>query len=132
MKGRTWGLLVVALLAVFVLGVVAGIGGDREPEPVSASTSIVVCLLLLIGGMILLAVGGALLSNWIQRIERRRRLEDARTQAEVYALMAGVKQQRAQRRPAAPQQPTGPVVILGGNVQPGQPVAMPEGWRLER
>lgn len=88
----------------------------------SAALSIILFLTLAIVGIVLFALSAGVAWLLWQKHQRQTRYQEMLAQAQVYATMSGIRPPiPARPRPAAPQMPAGPPVIIVSGAAPQYP-----------
>jgi hypothetical protein len=136
MKRLAWP--TIAIAAVFALGAATALAitGHAEQRAIiraqaatSAATSITLFLVAIIALPVIGAVGALALAAWLRGREKRARLEDALSAAQIYGALQG--RPATPRRRAMPRQST-----AGGNIlvfpsgQPTPQVTIGDEWEV--
>jgi len=79
---------------------------------ISAATSIIIFLLMIILGTGLTSAGVIIGWHWYQGYRKRRQLQDTLYQAQIYALLNGARMPAGPRQPTLPQQ--GNILVFPG------------------
>ncbi|MDY6877353.1 MAG: hypothetical protein SWK90_14275 [Chloroflexota bacterium] len=132
---KRWIWPVIALVAVFVLGVVVALSLSDHAEQraviraqaqTSAAMSITLFLAVVILTLVLLAGGVIIGGQWWKRRQRQAKMQDALAQAQIYSLLNGARLPAGGRptaRPSIPAQQAGGsnVIIVPGQQNQPQP-----------